>query len=66
MPVSKKPRKKGRRGHEIDARKKLINGKFRDLDDARKTIKDVESAESVGVSSALNSVTCFASRKRRR
>lgn len=44
MPVSKKPRKKGRRGHKIDARKKLINGKFRDLDDARKTIKDVESS----------------------
>ena len=44
MPVSRKPRKKGRRGHEIDARKKLINGKFKNLDDARKAIKEVESS----------------------
>lgn len=44
MPVSKKPRKKGRRGHEIDARKKLIRGKFKTLDEAKKAIDTVEKA----------------------
>lgn len=43
MPVSKKPRKKGKRGRDIDARKKLLRGDFKSLDEAKKTIDIVET-----------------------
>ena len=43
MPVSKKPRKKGQRAKDLAMRKKFVKGKFKDADDARRTIKSLET-----------------------
>lgn len=42
MPVSKKPRKKGQRARDLAVRKKFVQGKFKDADDARRTIASLE------------------------
>ena len=42
MPVSKKPRKKGQRARDLAVRKKFVRGKFKDADDARRTIASLE------------------------
>lgn len=43
MPVSKKPRKKGQRAKDLAMRKKFVQGNFKDADDARRTIKSLET-----------------------
>ena len=43
MPVSKKPRKKGQRARDLAIRKKFAQGKFKDADDARRTIASLEN-----------------------
>lgn len=42
MPVSKKPRKKGQRARDLAVRKKFVRGKFKDADDARRTIASLD------------------------
>lgn len=42
MPVSKKNRKKGQRARDLAVRKKFVRGKFKDADDARRTIASLE------------------------
>ena len=42
MPVSKKPRKKGQRARDLAVRKKFVKGRFKDVDDARRTIASLE------------------------
>lgn len=42
MPVSKKPRKKGQRARDLAVRKKFVQGKFKDADDARRTIASLD------------------------
>lgn len=42
MPVSKKTRKKGQRARDLAVRKKFAQGKFKDADDARRTIASLE------------------------
>lgn len=42
MPVSKKPRKKGQRARDLAVLKKFVRGKFKDADDARRTIASLE------------------------
>ena len=43
MPKSQKPRKKGQRAKDLAMRKKFVQGKFKDADDARRTIKSLET-----------------------
>ena len=42
MPVSKKPRKKGQRARDLAMRRKFVRGKFKDADDARRTIASLD------------------------
>ena len=43
MPKSQKPRKKGQRAKDLAMRKKFVRGQFKDADDARRTIKSLET-----------------------
>lgn len=46
MPTSKKPRKKGRHGQIVAASRKLLAKKFKDKDDAVRTIKLLDEASA--------------------
>ena len=42
MPKSQKPRKKGQRARDLAMRRKFVRGKFKDADDARRTIASLD------------------------
>ena len=42
LPKSQKPRKKGQRARDLAMRRKFVRGKFKDADDARRTIASLD------------------------